>query len=76
MTSITMNGGTSLRAEGRISRFAASSIDSTVRYQCSDRPAVAAFNGFGAPSAGESTRAAKFAGLGAIGPPALENSST
>ena len=33
ITSITMNGGTSLRAEGTISRFAASSIDSTVRYQ-------------------------------------------
>ena len=30
ITSITMNGGTSLRAEGAISRFAASSIDSTV----------------------------------------------
>ncbi len=30
ITSITMNGGTSLRAEGAISRFAASSINSTV----------------------------------------------
>ncbi len=46
-TSITMNGGTSLRAEGTISRFAASSIDSTVRYKASARPAVAAFGGFG-----------------------------
>ena len=38
ITSITMNGGTSLRAEGTISRFAASSIDSTVRYQAAQPP--------------------------------------
>jgi hypothetical protein len=48
MTSITMNGGTSLRTDGTISRFAASSIDSTVRYRPTGRPAVAAFGRFAA----------------------------
>ena len=38
ITSITMNGGTSLRAEGAISRFAASSIDSTVCYRARQPP--------------------------------------
>jgi hypothetical protein len=41
-----MNGGTSLRAEGTINPLAASSIDSTIRYRASTRPAVAAFGGF------------------------------
>ena len=38
ITSITMNGGTSLRADGTISRFAASSIDSIVREQGATAP--------------------------------------
>ena len=66
-TSITMNGGTSLRAEGTISRFAASSIDSTVRYRATDRPAVAAFGGFRCQTPGATARY-QLAGPGAMGP--------
>jgi hypothetical protein len=51
-----MNGGTSLRAEGAISRFAASSINSTVCYRQTGRPAVAVFGGFGCPARRDSAR--------------------
>ena len=53
ITSITMNGGTSLRAEGVISRFAAfqhrSSLGDDGRTPC---PAVAVFGGFRATAVG------------------------
>ena len=49
ITSITMNGGTSLRADGVISRFAASSIVQAFGDRV-HRPAVAAFGGFRADS--------------------------
>ena len=68
ITSITMNGGTSLRAEGTISRFAASSIDSTVRYQGGNRPAVAAFGGFGRSIVAGATARYQLAGPDAMGP--------
>jgi hypothetical protein len=43
MTSMTMNGGTSLRAEGVIKRRAASNIGSLLSMTRAARPAVAAF---------------------------------
>jgi hypothetical protein len=42
ITSITMNGGTSLRADGAISRLAASSIIAAI-HRRRPRPAAAAF---------------------------------
>jgi hypothetical protein len=43
---MTMNGGTSLRPEGIVSRFAASSIAQPLVFGRRRRPAVAAFGGF------------------------------
>jgi hypothetical protein len=67
MTSITMNGGTSLRAEGTISRFADSSIDSMVRYLALLAPLLPhSAVSLRAPP-GETTARYQLAGSGAMG---------
>src|SRR6478672_493457 len=66
ITSITMNGGTSLRAEGVISRFAASSIVQAL-VTGFNRPAVAVFGGFRAIAGGGAQSRYQLAAFGTMG---------
>jgi hypothetical protein len=61
-----MNGGTSLRAEGVISRFAASSIVQAL-VTGFNRPAVAVFGGFRAIAGGGAQSRYQLAAFGTMG---------